>query len=404
MLDPNRYLVIHREPKKAAQIKGVLERAGFRAACIHSGMEGVPKFETFKPGTVIIESGLVDMPVPVLVLALREMVQDFPIWLCCDEPNDSTYAEARAIDGYGVLQLPISARDLPRLNTQELDAWDDIADDTLEDFVPNFPWQEQPAPKHYARMVATDIMYRNSYRHEGNLVVIGDLDGVSRLDVGGELVVQGSVRNSTVRVRGPLTVTGTVADCREGGVFCRDHVHLGNIERSVVLAGKNLILEHHCIDSSVSVVQQMVAKSEDSRLVGGLIRVGEHLSIGILGDRDQIHTVIEMASPTLREAWLRTKKTMWKTAVAVNAKLTKTKGKAIRKHLEDPRFYAMQAELVASRIYPGIYVKIGKFEDYIFESYKEMTRIALGPKRRKVFGICVRPRKKKKSQRLKKEA
>lgn len=404
MLDSNRFLVIHRDTAKANQVKNVLERAGFRAACIHSGMEGVPKFETFKPGVVMIESGLTDMPVPVLVQALREMVVDFPIWLLADEPNESTLDEARGIGAYGVLQTPVSVRDLPRLNTQELEDLSELNDDTLNDFVPNHLWQEQPTAKHHTRLIATDLMQRGGLKHHGHLVVIGDLEGVDNLYVDGDLSIQGSVRGCHIRCRGNVLVTGEISDCRDKGVFARANLAVGTIQNAHVVAGKNLFLKHNCIKSAVYVMQQMVAFGDDSRLVGGITRVCEHIGFAIIGDGEQTHTQIELAPPLLHESWQRTKKHFWKSAVSINHKLAKTKGKAIRKHLEDPRFYVMQAELIASRVYPGVSIRIGKFEDYIFESFREPTRIFVGLKHKKAFGICARPRKKKKSHVLKKEA
>ncbi|CAM2006157.1 FapA family protein [Acanthopleuribacter pedis] len=404
MLDSNRFLVIHRDTAKAQQVKTVLERAGFRAACIHSGMEGVPKFETFKPGIVLIETGLTDMPVPVLVQALREMHKEFPIWLLSDDPNEATLDEARAIGAYGVLQCPISVRDLPRLNTQELEDLSDISDETLNDFVPNHIWQEQPTAQHHTRLIATEVMQRGSLKHKGHLVIIGDLEGVKNLYVDGDLSIQGSVRDCHIRCRGNLLITGALSDCREPGVFARANLSVGQIQNAHVVAGKNLFLKHHCIKSAVYVMQHMVAFGEDSRLVGGIIRVCEHIGFAIVGDAEQTHTQIELAPPLLHESWQRTKKHFWKHAVSINNKLAKTKGKAIRKHLEDPRFYVMQAELIASRVYPGVSIRIGKFEDYIFESYREPTRIFVGLKHKKAFGICARPRKKKKAHLLKKEA
>lgn len=384
---PKRALIIHSDPKQAEQIKKALESgAFFRAECIFSGTDSLPFFESALPDLVLLEASLNDVPSELLVAAFRKMSPRFRLWLCTAQNPARLQNLAGRLQALGVLRPPLTGEDTarlanrPRQGKETPSAWNE--DETITD-------QEATIRGLQTVLSARELNRKGVYRHQGAVKVVGDLEGVQRLEVMGPLTVEGNVIRSNIRCDGHLKVLGEIRGCRRLGVFCRSFIEVGSIAESIVVCGKSLFLETCCAHSQLNVVHRLIGKTVACAIVGGLTRVGEHLDIGVIGDAKHTETHVELAPELLRKSWVHSKRGLWKIAVSLNPELAHRRTSQFRAQLRDPLFYQRHAGLVARRIHAGLTIKIGEHEDNISKSSHGPVRILLGPKNGEQLGILI---------------
>ncbi len=383
-----RALVIHADPKQGEHIKKVLEDGTqFRAECMGSAIDSLPCFESSLPDLVLLQADLHDVPPELLVTAFRKMSPHVQLWLLADQNPKRFQHLAARIQANGVLRVPLTSEDRDRLSRElppsEPPAPDWNEDETIAD-------QEATMRGMQQVLSARDLNQKGIYRHEGAVKVIGDIEGVQRLEVLGALTVEGNILRSNIRCDGHLKISGEIRNCRRLGVFCRSFIEAGSIVDSMVVCGKSLFLTYGCLHSQVNVVNRMIGKTDNCSIRGGLTRVGEHLEIGIIGDDEHTETRVELAPEMLRKSWASAKRGLWKMAVSLNPDLAHQPTSRFRAQLRDPRFYHRHANVIARTIHAGLTIKIGDFEDYIFESLQRPVRINIGKKGKERLGIVIR--------------
>ena len=385
----HRFLVLHSSNEKARQLRdSLLARGDFEVACIDSAMDGIPYFQSLLPDTVILEAGIPHIPADVLVAAFRKLAPDFRLWIWVGRSySGGLKREAAALKAAGILQWPFKEEDYRRIT--HFDGELPSLDSHLEQTVVEHSARDKTLSSGREKLIAAeDIHPGQSIRHHGRLRIVGDLREAALVETSHGLVIEGDVVASHIRCEGPLTVLGRVFSC-DTGVFCRSHMDVQAIERSVVVCGRNLFLDLACRDSIVVVLHRLFGKSEGTLVSGGHLRVGERIEIGMLGDESHNETLVELAPDFLQSSWIASKRRFWDLAVAQNPRLGIEKGALFNSQLDESDFYRQRAELHATRISPGITIRIGEHEDYLFETRKNPVRITLGPKNGARNGIRI---------------
>lgn len=403
MEDIDRILILHRDRAKAAAIvSALMHNRVFEIKCIHHAMESVPEYAAFQPHAFIVETGLIELPIPALAKAIRQMDPNAKLILCNDHADMKLKGESEAIGAQGFFDFPpdpetiftlIDAEvgSLPPQSNGDADA-EDPTDLTVVQGLNPF-WRKRANEPETLTISAAELDEHEHYEHRGPLRVEGDIKKLRSLKVEGSLAVEGSVFGTRIHCHGPILIKDRLQDCTRG-VFSRDVIDVRGIANSFVVASRNLWLGAYCLDSYVCVLQRMVGKREDATVSGGRLRVGEHLSIGTIGDSDHSYTRIEMAPELLRAPWTRAKQFQFHLLQAQNPKSASNKASLFEKQVRNPWFFRIQSELLANHIFPGVEICVGEDSDFIFQEIREATRVGLIHRKNKGFSVSILPKSK----------
>ncbi len=91
-----------------------LQREGLDVVSVQSGREAIFLAQQIKPSVVILENGLADVPALGICQCFREMpsLSGIPCILITADPTAEFEALARSAGAYGVLTMPLDARDI----------------------------------------------------------------------------------------------------------------------------------------------------------------------------------------------------------------------------------------------------------------------------------------------------
>lgn len=338
-----------------------------------SAVEGIAFFESYQPDAVILEDSISDMPLSFMVSALCQLSDGTPIWIIA--PGGVLKDPQAFPEGaFGVIPAemgswPVNAlfQKLPILNMRTSHDQDDTIgiwnDDSQNDsFFPE------------SVMTAEDVNARGSLVAEGDLCILGDLANVQELVVRGDLTIQGHCHNSHIQCDGNLTVQGRIQG-QTNGVFCAGTLEVERIDQALVVCGKNLFFRESCKDSIINVLGRMIGTGPGSSILGGRIRVGQHISVSQIGDDQQTDTWIEMAPAMFHGKLLAPFSAM------------KNNGKSVPlpKKLEE------MADISVESLYEGVTLRFGEEEDFTIKDYIGGYRVFLNQKvriqKRKKFSM-----------------
>lgn len=395
MMPFQRILVINPSRPNAKLLRNGFETQGLEVKSIFAGMDSVPAFELFQPDAVVIDDGLRDLPVEAVVEAFRQMNPDIYVFLCGQAETDELRIKCQALAVTGCIIPPFGKVNWEKAMSRVVANEDQ--DDSLKEeqthsyYFDDSDWSEFPLlPMHETRQ-ASEFHEGESYRIRGNLKIVGDLVGISRLDITGSLIIDGDVVNCKVRCGRSLRVKGKVDNCRSG-IFARGDVEAKDVNQSVVVSGGNLIFRTSCRNSDITALQRIIGISQRSKLIGGRTRVGEQIQIASLGHEDHHHTYLEVAPTWMFDAWRLHKMRLWDMTVRNRPRMSKERINLFSKQATNKKFFQVLGEILADTIYPGVEIVIGEKEDFIFEKVNKPARVSLGRKHKTSFGVCIRKR------------
>ncbi len=394
----NSVLVVHRNPQEARHIEAALKQAGkVQVTAIHSGMEAIAAFSQCDPDLVLLDAGLSDLPAVHLVRVFLEMSPGLLIWFVTTKLDDQIQRLAQKHGALGALAYPLDhAAELlvPPPAMQLAERQENTEDETINENV-HGAWDRVARQPGYSLEMDASAVNPTGFSHKGHLHIRGDLRNVALLEVSGELRIEGNVINSGIRAGTFLDVKGRIVACSDKGVFCHGMIDTIGIEDSLVACGRNLYIKDGCRHSRVSVIQSLIGRTPKTYLTGGRTQVGEYLDIGVLGDQEHTQTAVELGPARFRKAWMKARYRLWKIALARHPELRQQRTR-FETELRDPNFYLRQARCHTLKMYPGILMRIGDVEDYLFQPRTHSVRIKLGRKYGKL-GIIVVDRDQKSS-------
>lgn len=393
-------LLVQPDPQAGAEIKARLVEKGFHEVeLVASCIEAIGCFESSRPGLVILQAAMEDMPIHVVVGALRQLDESVPLYLTDRHVSAGLRAEAGALGVSGVLPWELGHEDLSEL-VGEVDISRDFGDfdddETVHGWVTRSGLSSLEEDVDASEIVILDgaeVRRLGTYQHHGSLRVRGDLVGVKRLDVSGSLVVDGDIKESYVTCKGDLHVTGGVKHCKNLGVFCRSTMVSRWIEDSLIVVAGSLVVGQHCKNSVVNVGVRMVGVTKTSLLSGGIVRVGEHLSMGRLGETTGRETRIELAASLFFPAWISRWRSMVKAAAVSENPLTAETAAEVENRVNQRQSFFSMGDMVVGRIAPGVSIRVGDFEEFVASKRKGPFRVRLSMEDGGSAGIVFTPRK-----------
>ena len=396
-----RILVIHPNRANAKLLRNGFESQGQKVKSIYAGMDSVPAFEQFRPEAVVVDEALMDLPVEAVVAAFRQMDPDVYIFLAGLADTTELRLKCRNLAVTGCIIPPFGkvnwVKAMEMVVSSEGQADDGLGDVTRSAYMDSHDWEEFPHLAEHETIEAKHLAKGSSHHFPGSLKIEGNVRHVENLVVGGSLLVDGSLVDSKVRVGRNLSVKGQIENCKHG-VFAKGDVEVESIRGSLLVAGGNLIIVKSCRNSNVTVLQRMIGRTPKSKIVGGRTRVGEHLSMAVLGDHNHSLTRIHLAPANMHDAWVLHKRRIWKFLCGQVPEVPAKRKALFEKQIANPKFFQLLGEIFADKLYPGVDLSIGGKEDIVFEIHDRPSRIALGKKNRHAFGICIRKRQARKTE------
>lgn len=383
-------LYLHPRPETADLARQSLTWAGFsQVEWISSSVEAIACFESFHPDVVFIQAGLDDLPIAVVVKALRQLDDSATFWLVEEEVSLGLQAEAEAVGADGALTMPLKPHDLTRLLKRLRENAPAPAEEpTLASWLDDSSYGTfRQEIKGEVILHANELIKRGKYEHVGDLRILGDLIGMESLEVSGSVWVEGDIRESHVKCKGDLTVNGAIVDCRQVGVLCRSYMDVGDVRDSVLVCGRSLFLSRSALNSVINVGGRLVGKSSRSSLIGGAIRVCEHITASQIGDTSRTETRIELAAGLFYPSWVRAKAELWRELTEENAAIPPAMAQRFENQLRDRTFFRSQADLVAQVIRPATIIRVGDYEEFVARECGPGVRVYLNEGRDGKVGL-----------------
>ncbi len=129
-----------------------------------------------------------------------------------------------------------------------------------------------------------DVNLRSgNIRFDGNVEITGAIDSGATVEVSGDLIVGGTIRDAFVKVGGDLEARMGIVTGETGRVHVRNNVLADFIENSTVVCGGNMRVKKVLLNSRVVVGGELQASKKNGIVAGGLISVRNFLSTGKLG-------------------------------------------------------------------------------------------------------------------------
>jgi len=390
-----RILVINPNRANAKLLRTGFEEQGSKVKLIYAGMDSVFAFEQFQPDAVVVDEALQDLPAEAVIEAFRQMRPDIFVFLCGPAETDELRTASQQLAVTGCITPPFGKVDWSKAMASVVtfqSEEESLQEEMTRRFYPDDPsWNEFPLLASHETRKSSSFNDGKSQIIRGNLKIMGDLEGLSRLDVTGSLIVEGNVVASKVRCGRSLKIRGSILNCKNG-IFARGDVEAHSIESSLVVSGSNLIFGNTCKHANLVALLRVIGRSQKSKMVGGRIRAGEHVSAGCIGDDMHTYTQIQVAQPWMFEAWRNHKARLWDIFMRRRPRLNDVQKALFAKQVNNPKFFQLLGEILADRIYPGVDVLIGEKEDMIFEAITKPSRLSLGRKSKRSFGVCIRKR------------
>jgi len=361
-----RILVVHSDPAEAANIKAQLfEFGASEVECVDAAIDGIACFELFRPQAVLFYAGMPDLPARFVVEALKQLEPGALVWLIDEKVSMGLKEEAKTFGAAGAVSIPLEQDDYQRLTQPPQDSHDDTANsETVKGWIDDTLWDNTEGEVRRATIPADEINRMKIYRHAGDLKILGNLREVTELSVTGRLFVDGETIETHIRCAGDLEIAGRVIRCNNPGLFCRSVGDVLEVVESVVVCGKHLFFSMGCRDSTVNVAGRMVGKSNKTEIIGGTTRVGEHLSVGSIGDDSGCQTRVELAPGLFFDTWRQARASLASRDEAFSNTLT----------LDS---YRHCADLVADHIESGVNLKIGETDDLVITPKTQRVRVML---------------------------
>jgi len=396
-----RILVIHPNRANAKLLRNGFENQGQKVKSIYAGMDSVPAFEQFRPEAVVVDEALMDLPVEAVVAAFRQMDPDVYIFLVGLADTVELRLKCQNLAVTGCIIPPFGKVDWVKAMEMVVSsggADDDGMDDkTRSAYMDPHDWEEFPHLGEHETVLGKNLSKGSSHHFTGSLKIEGNVRHVKNLVVSGSLLIDGNLVDSRVRAGRNLRVKGQIDGCKDG-VFAKGDVEADAIRESLVVIGGNLMVVKGCRHSDITVLQRMIGRTPKSKIVGGRTRVGEHLSMAVLGDHNHTLTRIQLAPSAMHESWAQHKRREWDFMCSQVQDVPSGRAKLFEKQIKNPKFFQLLGEIFADKLYPCVDLSIGGKGDLVFETQDRPSRIALGKKNRHAFGICIRKRQARKPE------
>jgi len=328
-----------------------------------SAVEGIAFYESFQPDAVFLEENISDMPISFLVPALCQLKNGTPIWIVTKSGQllDSTSLPDGA---YGVVS-PSLPGFLPNSLFQKLPVMSMPSSNDQDKTVGI--WQDDAQSDSFydgSILTGEQVSERKSLVSIGDLKIIGDVHGLTDCHVKGNLTIQGDCVDSHIRCDGDIHVEGGILGLTKG-VFCSGTLTANHLDHALVVCGNHLFFKEYCSESIVNTVGRIIGTGVSSSISGGRIRVGQHISVGSLGDTNLNDTLIEMAPPLFHEK-LAAKYLLMKYTSANDGDM--------------PFKWDMFADISVESLYQGVTLRFGETEDFTIRTHKGGFRVFLDGK------------------------
>jgi len=136
----------------------------------------------------------------------------------------------------------------------------------------------------------------------GTIVVNGDVSDKVRLNIVGDLIVNGNIVDAEISVDGNITVSGTIKDCDNPGIIATGKIEFQAAENSKIVAGNIINFKKSIYFCKVLAENSITGDEETSSIVGGVCQSGENVEVSIIGNTGSIGTEVEICiSPYTKE-------------------------------------------------------------------------------------------------------
>jgi len=330
-----------------------------------SAMEGIAFYESFQPDLVLIEGQPFDMPINLLVPALKQLEGTTPIWILGREPRDPSQLpqglHGRLPEDFNLVDPNTLKTPMPGFLNEDIDQTLSNAEDAI--MIGGVPIPKIEEEEGLQLLEADQLPPDRVFNGEGNFKIIGNLVGMKRIQIKGDLQIIGTVKDSHIQCEGDLKISEGIRGTGNG-VFCRGTLETGFLDHALVVCGANLFLKGTCVESIVNVTGRMVGIGAHSAVIGGRIRVGQHLNVNEIGSPDGTDTLIEMAPAILKKAF---KPPQIKFDLPNQSR---------EPFLQPPKLEEL-ADIAVETIFPGLTIRIGTQEDLIVSKHDGGLRIFL---------------------------
>ncbi len=153
----------------------------------------------------------------------------------------------------------------------------------------------------------SEIRLGKSYIHNGdvnltsgNIVFAGDvkiqggIETGSLVQVGGNLVVEGSIRGGKIFCGGTVTVSEGISGAGDATIEANGDVTADFVQNSAIICGGNIRINKAIINCQITAVGNIEILNSDGLLLGGNTLCGGSLSCGRIGTAEGAHTTIDL--------------------------------------------------------------------------------------------------------------
>ncbi|MGN0414113.1 MAG: DUF342 domain-containing protein [Agathobacter sp.] len=134
------------------------------------------------------------------------------------------------------------------------------------------------------------------FRYEGDVYILGDIEGPVTIEVGGDLVVDGFVQNAEIRCGGSLILKGGINNTTtQSGISVEGCVISRFFECVSLHAGGNIYFGTS-LNSNLSTYGEVVSYGEKSGIIGGSSYSEKGFCVTNLGNAVGIHTTLSLGS------------------------------------------------------------------------------------------------------------
>lgn len=214
-----------------------------------------------------------------------------------DEPLARLHPAVEGEAGRNVLGAPIS---VPIPRQAEWSPGDNVLSATIADGIIEY---RAAVDGIYRRkdsqfFIATELVIDgNAGLETGNLkcplsiVVHGNVERGTEILAGRDLSVDGFVETGTVRVAGKLSVHGGINAAGKGTILCGGDLRADFIETSHIICDGNISVNRFCLASTLVAHGTISLEQSEAAIVGGEIVHFGNISLGRIGNENQIRTV-----------------------------------------------------------------------------------------------------------------
>lgn len=147
-------------------------------------------------------------------------------------------------------------------------------------------------------VVATELVIDgNAGLETGNLkcplsiLVHGNVERGTEIVAGRDLKVDGFVETGVLRVAGKLAVAGGINAAGKGTILCGGDLQADFIETSHIICDGNIAVKRFCLASTIVAHGTISLEQSEAAIVGGEIVHYGNISLGRIGNENQIRTV-----------------------------------------------------------------------------------------------------------------